>query len=144
MKKFIPSIVTFSRVLAVTLAFAFPARGANETESSDKAQTLLQEVKSRDFERQKADKQKEVDRLTEDLDKQRKESDETQKSVEAMSYFRSYGVNYGAGEAVVRTWIEGPDATRALQWKRLATLLSEPTTPAAENAGPCPRTPTGS
>lgn len=52
------------------------------------------------------------------------------KSVDAMSYFRSYGVNYGAGEAVVRAWIEGPDATPALQWKRLATLLSEPTTPA--------------
>jgi len=58
------------------------------------------------------------------------DAEQAGKSVDAMSYFRSYGVNYGAGEQMVRTWVEGPDATRDLQWKRLRALLSEPTTPA--------------
>jgi hypothetical protein len=51
-------------------------------------------------------------------------------SVGLMSHYRSYGVNYGLGRAVVRAYVEraGPSATA--RWKALERLLTEPVTPA--------------
>ena len=56
--------------------------------------------------------------------------DQAEQSVGLMSYFRSYGVNYGAGERLVRRFVEGGGtATREQQWRRYSSLLTTPTVP---------------
>ncbi|MEO7933536.1 MAG: hypothetical protein ABIT76_10295 [Chthoniobacterales bacterium] len=50
----------------------------------DKAQTLLQEVKNRELDRQRAEKMKEVERLNEDLEKDKREAEDLKQSVVTM------------------------------------------------------------
>jgi hypothetical protein len=51
-------------------------------------------------------------------------------SVGLMSHYRSYGVNYGLGRALVRAHVDGAGPSTSARWKALERLLSEPVTPA--------------
>jgi len=44
--------------------------------------------------------------------------------------YRSYVINYGLGQDMVRAWVEGAGPGQAERWKRMEQLLSEPSTPA--------------
>ncbi len=53
-----------------------------------------------------------------------------EQSVAFTDQYRSYVVNYGLGEAMVRAYVERGKPTRDQMWQRLAKLISEPTLPA--------------
>ena len=50
-------------------------------------------------------------------------------SVEFTKEYRSYVINYGLGQDMVRADVEAAGATAAARWKRMEQLLSEPTMP---------------
>ena len=50
-------------------------------------------------------------------------------SVDFTKQYRSYVINYGLGQDMVRADVEAAGATPAARWKRMAQLLSEPTLP---------------
>lgn len=52
-----------------------------------------------------------------------------EQSVSFTDQYRSYVINYGLGEEMVRAWIEQGGADRDEQWRRMAQLLSEPMLP---------------
>ena len=49
--------------------------------------------------------------------------------------YRSYVINYGLGEDMVRVDIEAASPTAAARWKRMETILSEPTLPSDLRSG---------
>jgi len=51
-------------------------------------------------------------------------------SVRFAEQYRSYVINYGLGEAMVRGYIERGNPDRDEMWRRMAKILSEPTLPA--------------
>jgi hypothetical protein len=56
-----------------------------QDKAQDKAQALLQEVKNRELDRQREEKMKEVERLNEDLEKDKREAEDLQQSVVTMN-----------------------------------------------------------
>lgn len=50
-------------------------------------------------------------------------------SVDFTKQYRSYVINYGLGQDMVRADVEAAGASPAARWKRMAQLLSEPTLP---------------
>jgi hypothetical protein len=57
-------------------------------------------------------------------------ADRAKKSLEFDRHYRSYVINYGLGQDMVRDAIEAGGADAATRWSRMRTLLSEPTVPA--------------
>ena len=55
--------------------------------------------------------------------------DRAKKSVEFIKQYRSYVINYGLGEDMVRGYIEAAGATPEARWKAMERILSEPTDP---------------
>ncbi|WP_428628742.1 hypothetical protein [Sphingopyxis sp.] len=53
-----------------------------------------------------------------------------EQSVSFTDQYRSYVINYGLGEAMVRAYVERGKPTRDQMWQRMAKLISEPTLPA--------------
>ena len=53
-----------------------------------------------------------------------------EQSVSFTDQYRSYVINYGLGEAIVRAHIERGKPSRDEMWRRMAKLVSEPTLPA--------------
>lgn len=53
-----------------------------------------------------------------------------EQSVSFTDQYRSYVINYGLGEAMVRRYIERGKPTREEMWRRMARIISEPTLPA--------------
>ena len=43
--------------------------------------------------------------------------------------YRSYVINYGLGETMVRAWVERGTPGRDEMWRRMARIVSEPTLP---------------
>lgn len=43
--------------------------------------------------------------------------------------YRSYVINYGLGEDMVRAWVERAGPDQAARWKRMEAVISEPTLP---------------
>jgi quinol monooxygenase YgiN len=52
-----------------------------------------------------------------------------EQSVAFIEQYRSYVINYGLGEAMVRAWVEAAGPSQEARWRRMETLLSEPTLP---------------
>jgi hypothetical protein len=52
------------------------------------------------------------------------------KGLEFDKHYRSYVINYGLGQDMVREAVERGGADEATRWQRMATILSEPTVPA--------------
>ena len=52
-----------------------------------------------------------------------------EQSVSFTEQYRSYVINYGLGEAMVRGYIERGKPTREEMWRRMAKIISEPTLP---------------
>src|SRR3546814_18090593 len=52
-----------------------------------------------------------------------------EQSVSFTDQYRSYVINYGLGEPRVRAWIERGRPSRDVMWRRLATIVSDPTLP---------------
>ncbi|HEX8669950.1 MAG TPA: hypothetical protein VF727_16405 [Allosphingosinicella sp.] len=52
-----------------------------------------------------------------------------EQSVAFIDQYRSYVINYGLGEEMVRTWVEAAGPSQEARWRRMAQLLSEPTLP---------------
>jgi hypothetical protein len=52
-----------------------------------------------------------------------------EQSVSFTEQYRSYVINYGLGEAMVRSYIERGQPTREEMWRRMAKIISEPTLP---------------
>jgi len=76
--------VSLSLSLAAMFALSLSVPAFCETKSPEDAQALLQDVKKRDLERQIASKETELNRLKEDLTRQRKESEDLKRSIEGM------------------------------------------------------------
>lgn len=53
-----------------------------------------------------------------------------EQSVSFTDQYRSYVINYGLGEAMVRAFVERGRPSRDEQWRRMEHLVSEPTLPA--------------
>ncbi len=53
-----------------------------------------------------------------------------EQSVSFTDQYRSYVINYGLGEAIVRSYIERGKPSREEMWRRMAKIISEPTLPA--------------
>ena len=53
-----------------------------------------------------------------------------EKAIDFADHYRSYVINYGLGKDMVRAAVEGSGATAAERWRRMETILSEPTVPA--------------
>jgi hypothetical protein len=53
-----------------------------------------------------------------------------EQSVSFTDKYRSYVINYGLGEQMVRHWVEGQGADPDTRWKAMETLLSQPSTAA--------------
>lgn len=53
-----------------------------------------------------------------------------EQSVDFIEDYRSYVINYGLGEDMVRADIEAAGASPDARWARMHALLSEPTLPA--------------
>ncbi len=53
-----------------------------------------------------------------------------EQSVSFTDQYRSYVINYGLGEAIVRSYIERGNPSREDMWRRMARIISEPTLPA--------------
>ena len=43
--------------------------------------------------------------------------------------YRSYVINYGLGETMVRAWVERGNPSRDEMWRRMERIVSEPTLP---------------
>jgi hypothetical protein len=52
-----------------------------------------------------------------------------EQSVTFTEQYRSYVINYGLGQDMVRSYIEGSGATQAERWAAMRRILSEPTLP---------------
>ncbi len=52
-----------------------------------------------------------------------------EQSIRFAEQYRSYVINYGIGEAMVRAYVERGKPSREQMWQRLAKLISEPTLP---------------
>ena len=52
-----------------------------------------------------------------------------EQSVSFTDQYRSYVINYGLGEAMVRGYVERGQPTREEMWRRMAKIISEPTLP---------------
>jgi hypothetical protein len=52
-----------------------------------------------------------------------------EQSVAFTDQYRSYVINYGLGQEMVRAHVEAAGATPAQRWQAMARLLSEPTLP---------------
>ena len=50
-------------------------------------------------------------------------------SVDFIKQYRSYVINYGLGEDMVRAEVEAAGSTPEARWARMEQLLSEPTLP---------------
>ena len=55
--------------------------------------------------------------------------------VDFIKQYRSYVINYGLGEDMVRADVEASGATAQVRWKRMEQLLSEPTLPSDLRSG---------
>jgi len=53
-----------------------------------------------------------------------------EQSVSFTDNYRSYVINYGLGEEMVRHWVESRGADPAARWKAMEALLSQPSTAA--------------
>ena len=53
-----------------------------------------------------------------------------EQSVSFTDQYRSYVINYGLGEAMVRAHVERGKPDRDEMWRRMEKLVSEPTLPA--------------
>lgn len=53
-----------------------------------------------------------------------------EQSISFTDQYRSYVINYGLGEAIVRRYIERGTPSREEMWRRMAKIISEPTLPA--------------
>ncbi len=53
-----------------------------------------------------------------------------EQSVSFTDQYRSYVINYGLGETMVRAWVERGRPSRDEMWRRMAKIVSEPTLPA--------------
>ncbi|MBA3940348.1 MAG: hypothetical protein C0520_03965 [Sphingopyxis sp.] len=53
-----------------------------------------------------------------------------EQSVSFTDQYRSYVINYGLGEAIVRRYIERGKPSREEMWRRMARIIGEPTLPA--------------
>jgi hypothetical protein len=53
-----------------------------------------------------------------------------EQSISFTDQYRSYVINYGLGEAMVRAHVERGEPSRDEMWRRMAKLISEPTLPA--------------
>lgn len=51
-------------------------------------------------------------------------------SIRFTEQYRSYVINYGLGETLVRNFVEAGGANEARKWQRMAAIISEPTLPA--------------
>jgi len=74
-----------SRLLFACLIWSLAPAGWSQGKPSDKAQSLLQEVRERELERQRETKMKDVERLNEDLEKAKKEADDLRQTIERMN-----------------------------------------------------------
>ena len=52
-----------------------------------------------------------------------------EQSIDFDDGYRSYVINYGLGQDMVRSFVHGAGASPDARWKRMEQLLSEPTTP---------------
>ena len=52
-----------------------------------------------------------------------------EQSVSFTDQYRSYVINYGLGETMVRAWVERGTPGRDEMWRRMARIVSEPTLP---------------
>ena len=52
-----------------------------------------------------------------------------EQSVSFTDQYRSYVINYGLGETMVRAWVERGKPSRDEMWRRMAKIVSEPTLP---------------
>lgn len=52
-----------------------------------------------------------------------------EQSISFTDQYRSYVINYGLGETMVRTYIERGKPSRDEMWRRMAKIISEPTLP---------------
>lgn len=52
-----------------------------------------------------------------------------EQSVRFTDQYRSYVINYGLGETMVRAWVERGKPGRDEMWRRMAKIVSEPTLP---------------
>ena len=55
--------------------------------------------------------------------------------VEFIKQYRSYVINYGLGQDMVRADVEAAGSSPAARWKRIETILSEPTLPSDLRGG---------
>ena len=53
-----------------------------------------------------------------------------EQSVSFTDQYRSYVINYGLGETMVRAYVERGRPSRDEMWRRMAKIVSEPTLPA--------------
>ncbi len=52
-----------------------------------------------------------------------------EQSIDFTTQYRSYVINYGLGQDMVRAYIERGGASPAARWAAMARILSEPTLP---------------
>jgi hypothetical protein len=52
-----------------------------------------------------------------------------EQSLAFIDQYRSYVINYGLGEDMVRSWVESAGPDPASRWKRMEEVISEPTLP---------------
>ena len=52
-----------------------------------------------------------------------------EQSISFTDQYRSYVINYGLGETMVRAWVERGQPSRDEMWRRMAKIVSEPTLP---------------
>ncbi|KGB58346.1 hypothetical protein [Sphingopyxis sp. LC363] len=52
-----------------------------------------------------------------------------EQSISFTDQYRSYVINYGLGETMVRAWVERGRPSRDEMWRRMAKIVSEPTLP---------------
>jgi hypothetical protein len=52
-----------------------------------------------------------------------------EQSLAFITQYRSYVINYGLGEDMVRSYVESAGSDRARRWKRMEDVISEPTLP---------------
>ncbi len=88
---------------ACLFAFALSPLARAETKTSEDAQALLQDAKSRAAARQVAAKQTELNRLNEDVAKARKESEDLQKSIKGIETATEEASNHAEELAGTRT-----------------------------------------
>jgi hypothetical protein len=57
-----------------------------------------------------------------------------QKSLDFTKQYRSYIINYGLGQDMVKAYVEGAGPNQNARWKRMEKILSEPTLPSDLNS----------